>query len=135
MHRELAKRDKELELAADDPESKEALSELRDQIFAIQELAKEHTRVTLLLADLEFIFGSDDTAALEDHNKIVITTIHKAKGRERDRVWLMVDGFARTKAGAFANEEEYNVFYVGATRARETLCVVDFARHRDVYDI
>ena len=135
MNHELTKRRNELAELATDPEAQEALGELVDQIEAIREIAQDHTRVMTLVNDLEFIFGDDESAVLDDKNKIVITTIHKAKGRERDRVWLLVDGFARTKSGVLANDEEYNVFYVGATRARETLCVVDSSHQRDHYDI
>lgn len=135
MNRELTRRLNELETLATDPETQETLLELKDQIEAIREIAKEHTRVMTLVNDLEFIFGDDESTVLDDKNKIVITTIHKAKGRERNRVWLLLDGFARTKNGALANDEEYNVFYVGATRARETLCLVDSAHQRDYYDI
>lgn len=58
---------------------------------------------------------SDEAA----ENKIVLSTTHKAKGLERDRVFLLANTY-RTKASV----EEDNLFYVAITRARETLVMV-----------
>jgi DNA helicase-2/ATP-dependent DNA helicase PcrA len=135
MHRTLARNFDDAQKAADDPEAQEALVELQDQIDAIGVLAENHTRVFNLIQDLEMIFDNDDAAVLESKNQVVITTIHKAKGRERDRVWLMLDGFPRKKSGALLNEEEYNVYYVGATRARENLFLVSGTHTKNCFDI
>ena len=54
-----------------------------------------------------------------------VDTIHGVKGGEADHVLLMVDETTRTEAGAWKRpDDEARVFYVGATRARESLTVL-----------
>lgn len=57
------------------------------------------------------------------HNKIELTTIHRAKGREADHVVLFQD----VSQKVFDNrnkDSEHKVFYVAVTRARKSLTVV-----------
>lgn len=57
--------------------------------------------------------------------RIRVSTIHGAKGGEADHVVLFTDMSARTFRGMSENyDDEVRVFYVGITRARETLHVV-----------
>lgn len=57
--------------------------------------------------------------------RIEVSTIHAAKGREADNVLLLSDMAARTWVEGQANpDDEVRVFYVGVTRARESLHVV-----------
>ena len=57
--------------------------------------------------------------------RIEVATIHAAKGRESDNVLLISDMAARTWVEGQANpDDEVRVFYVGVTRARESLHVV-----------
>jgi superfamily I DNA/RNA helicase len=51
---------------------------------------------------------------------IVLSSTHKAKGLERDRVWMLVGTYMR-RPGV----EEENIFYVGCTRARLSLFLVE----------
>ena len=65
-----------------------------------------------------------------DTDCIVLSSTHKAKGLERDRVWLLV-GTYRRRPGA----EEDNLYYVAVTRARRTLLLVEgFEKKRRRYD-
>ena len=54
------------------------------------------------------------------HDVIVFSSTHKAKGLERERVWMLV-GTYRRRPG----QEEENLYYVAATRARRTLHLVE----------
>lgn len=54
---------------------------------------------------------------VSDSNAIILSTIHRAKGLEADRVWLLEDGFI--KPGV--SEAEDNAQYVGITRAKTDL--------------
>jgi superfamily I DNA/RNA helicase len=57
--------------------------------------------------------------------RVRIETIHGVKGAEADNVMLMTDMSARTARGyERAPDNEHRVFYVGATRARNTLHVL-----------
>jgi superfamily I DNA/RNA helicase len=61
---------------------------------------------------------------------VVLSSTHKAKGLERDRVWMLVGTYMR-----WPEEEERNIFYVGVTRARRTLLLVEgFEKKRRRYD-
>lgn len=51
---------------------------------------------------------------------IVFSTVHRAKGHERDRVWLDLNSLRPPGY----SEEEDNIHYVGATRARHSLFLV-----------
>ncbi|MBP2229385.1 superfamily I DNA/RNA helicase [Azospirillum agricola] len=56
---------------------------------------------------------------------IHIGTPHGAKGLEFRHVFILDGGWAgRPRAGTGAQEEERRLFYVGMTRARETLCLM-----------
>ncbi len=59
---------------------------------------------------------SDNT---DDEKTIVLSTTHKAKGLERDRVFVLKDTY-RKRPG----EEEQNLWYVAVTRARRELYMV-----------
>ena len=85
------------------------------------------------LAELETVVrqgGSDDGAPL------ILSTIHSSKGLEYERVILMdvADGIfpkslpdkAASQEEKDAYEEERRLFYVGMTRARESLAVITF---------
>ena len=54
-----------------------------------------------------------------DTNCIVLSTTHKAKGMERDRVWMLQDTYCR-RTGV----EEENLKYVAITRAKSKLFLV-----------
>ena len=55
--------------------------------------------------------------ANEEEYLLTVSTIHKAKGREFDTVYLLDNGFSLTGD----NTEEARVWYVGCTRAKEKL--------------
>jgi hypothetical protein len=62
---------------------------------------------------------------LRETPRVKISTIHGAKGQEADNVLLLTDQSYRTWRGAEVDpDDEVRTFYVGATRAREKLCVV-----------
>ena len=66
----------------------------------------------------EFIFesGYDDFYS-EDKSEVFVSTIHKAKGREFDNVFLLLCGNELT------TEEKKRVIYVGMTRAKSNLFI------------
>jgi DNA helicase II / ATP-dependent DNA helicase PcrA len=72
--------------------------------------------------------GEDVMDADEDNDRIVLTSIHQAKGLEWHAVFLIwcADGkfpSARTLRDERALEEERRLFYVGSTRARDELYI------------
>lgn len=51
----------------------------------------------------------------EGRGQIVLSSVHKAKGLERERVWVLVDTFTAR------NTEEVNLWYVAVTRSKKWL--------------
>jgi len=82
--------------------------------------------------------GVRDTAAVieritrlfddgKDVDRITLSTTHKAKGMERDRVWMLRDTFWGAGKG---NIEEDNLLYVATTRAKHALYYVRTPRRQ-----
>ena len=62
--------------------------------------------------------------------RINLSTIHGAKGGEADNVMLLTDLSRKAQEAMEVNaDDESRVFYVGATRARETLHIVQPQRY------
>jgi ATP-dependent DNA helicase RecQ len=53
----------------------------------------------------------------EPNDSIFVSTIHKAKGREFDNIFLMLDNFA------LVNDEKKRMLYVAMTRAKQNLII------------
>lgn len=77
-----------------------------------------HTNKTMYLTDLEgFLHESKLEHAYDSEGKkIIVSTIHKAKGREFSSVYLMLRNYA-----AWETEEKKRVVYVACTRAQKEL--------------
>lgn len=61
----------------------------------------------------------------EDENRIILSTIHKSKGLERNRVWLLNKSFVVKPKTDEEIEAERNIRYVGITRAKNSLFFVE----------
>jgi DNA helicase-2/ATP-dependent DNA helicase PcrA len=89
---------------------------IQDQVFTIAALCDGLSTIAELKARIASFF-SEDTA-----NAVVCSSIHRAKGLEAERVFLLTDtlylgGFKQTI-------EEENIHYVGLTRAKYSLFLV-----------
>ena len=60
--------------------------------------------------------------------RIKISTIHKAKGGEADNVALLLDS-SRACAESLDQDSEVRTFYVGLTRARKSLHLIESQSH------
>ncbi len=58
---------------------------------------------------------------------VFLNTVHAAKGMEFDHVFIL-DGDWRMPADKAGREEERRLLYVGMTRARQTLCLMEMQR-------
>lgn len=112
------------------------LSDRSDTLLALLD-GYLYTLKAAYLADLdefkEFIakqFADDETAdevAKDRVKSIIFSTIHKAKGLEYDRVFILEPRLLphpAAKAG-WNMEQEYNILYVAVTRAKKSLFFVD----------
>jgi DNA helicase-2/ATP-dependent DNA helicase PcrA len=96
-------------------------------------IAERYTSVDKLLSDLTLESpeksGLDETADGLRDKRLVLSTIHSAKGLEWDTVFLihLVDGClpsSYSMARQESIEEERRLFYVAATRAKRNLYLV-----------
>jgi superfamily I DNA/RNA helicase len=75
-------------------------------------------------ADVAAAYGP---RALVDQPQVVVGTIHSVKGAQADVVYLFPDlsqaGDAQYQRNGEPRDSVIRVFYVGATRARETLYI------------
>lgn len=84
----------------------ECLLNLCEGVFSIKELKET----------IDKLFNDVD-----DDKKVILSTTHKAKGLERDRVFVLVNTY---RYGPGVTGEEANLWYVAITRARKELYLV-----------
>lgn len=89
-------------------------SAITDKAECIHALSEGAASVGEIVARIESLFSDRDPSEM-----ILCATTHKAKGLERERVWMLADTY---KAGR--SVEEANLYYVAVTRAKRTLCMV-----------
>jgi DNA helicase II / ATP-dependent DNA helicase PcrA len=101
-------------------EKRRDTSSVEDRAECIIELSDGASSVADVLENIEELFADS-----EDSNRIALSTTHKAKGLERDRVWLLRSTYMRKGwDGEEPSSEERNLLYVAITRARKTLYLV-----------
>lgn len=99
---------------ADKPSKLEnATAALNDKVDTLAFLAAEQSTIDGLTASIERLFAE----VASSNGVVLLSTIHKAKGLEAPRVWILV---TKTRPGA----QENNIQYVAITRAKESLIFV-----------
>lgn len=87
-----------------------------DQAETIIALSDGISGVSALIALIERVFADDKAP------RVTCSTIHRAKGLEADRVWVLAETLEKMRAKDEAQElEEKNLKYVAITRARREL--------------
>ena len=94
-----------------------------DTQACIHALSEGETRVDAVIAKIDRLFADGDGTA-----RITLSTTHKAKGLERENVWLLRDTYMRRpskedEAGKDDGQER-NLYYVAVTRAMVNLYMV-----------
>jgi superfamily I DNA/RNA helicase len=87
---------------------------VEDRAACLIALSDGAVSVADVVARIEELFSDKSDGAC-----IMLSTTHKAKGLERDRVWLLIDTY---RPGV--STEEANCLYVAQTRAKHTLVLV-----------
>lgn len=103
-------REREKLLAQDADES--LIEALSDRCACLRVLAPEADTTAELRVRLEELFSD-----MDDASRVTLSTAHRAKGLERDRVFLLRDSFRE-------GGQESNCLYVAITRARLELVYV-----------
>lgn len=102
-------------------ETKRLLSEKKDtqtcldKVECLRNLCEGILTIQDLKDTIEKLFHDVD-----DHNKVILSTTHKAKGLERNRVFVLRGTYRRG-----LNTEEDNLWYVAITRAKSELYLVN----------
>lgn len=106
-------RDRQMAKAQDDESRQNAIA---DKVECIAILMQGHETIAELIAAIESIF-SDQTKG------VTLATVHKAKGLESPRVFILEPELMPSKWAkkAWQEEQENNLIYVAVTRALETL--------------
>lgn len=93
-----------------------------DQANTIRELAEGIATPAELVARIKNFFVADQESNATLGRAITLSTVHKAKGLETERVFVLKDSFKR-RVGENKGEEA-NIWYVAITRPKEHLTLV-----------
>ena len=97
-----------------------------DKAEVLLAIAADCETIAEVRTKLATLFSKKEDGDDEDNDAIVLSTTHKAKGLERDTVWLLRETYLR-----YPSVEEENLLYVAITRARKTLRIVTKQGNRD----
>lgn len=109
----------ESRLAKKDPPDEAGAELARDKFECLEALAATTTTIDHLVAKLKHLFEAAGPGAC-----VTLATTHKAKGLERDKVWVLADTYLRPRKGVVSQEEK-NLYYVAVTRAKNELVLVN----------
>jgi DNA helicase IV len=113
---------KEQETKAAGVEDKvDCLKVIIDRVMKIDPECKKP--VDRICAEIDAIFTEDGSAKV-----VLLSSIHKSKGREWDNVFILKTGPSAWARKAWEKEQEDNLCYVQATRAMKKLIVVDITK-------
>lgn len=101
--------------ASDAPEF--AVERIHDRVAGLKALIEPCQTIAEVERMLQKTFGDSTSVPV-----VLLSTIHRAKGLEADRVWLYEPGLIPSRAG---EQQEMNLLYVALTRAKQSLFFVD----------
>lgn len=90
---------------------------ITDKADCLRALSEGAIDLSDVRARIEDMFESEDKVG-EGPSRIILSTVHKSKGLETDRAWILNDTFK------CQGPEEDNVYYVAITRAKDHLYMV-----------
>lgn len=86
---------------------------LMDKVECLTILSSSSKSISELIGVIQKMFSDQD-----DENKIILSTVHRSKGLEREIVFVLMDTFLGQ------SEEENNIRYVAYTRSKNELYLV-----------
>ena len=110
--------------------------------FGIEDFSEHFTETNLFTEGRKWVYASYiEKYGLEKlkemckwNPQILVSTIHHVKGGEADNVAIMLDTTRRTKGNVYNDvDEELRILYVGVTRAKKNLYLID-SQNGDGYD-
>lgn len=129
-------------------DSESRLAQVMDQALTLRALAEGAAGVPEVMSRIERLFGDEPVVPGMVEPAVVCSSVHRAKGLERERVWVLREtlmmpprcqnchhrhpDYPCAKCGCEDYEmdmkelrEEQNIFYVAVTRAKNELVYVD----------
>lgn len=107
------------------PVNEAAIEGVRDRVACLEAIADAADSMEGLYSRCETLFSDDKSTA-----RVEFSSTHKAKGREKDRVFVLRDTFMKSRLNRATGEwvapsvEEENLLYVAITRAKHELVYV-----------
>lgn len=107
------------------PVNENAIEGVRDRVACLEAIADAVDSMDALYARCESLFCDDKSTA-----RVEFSSVHKAKGREKDRVFVLRGTFLKSRFNRETGEwvapsiEEHNLLYVAITRAKHELIYV-----------
>jgi len=92
------------------------IARIRDQAQMIYALAEDNDTAGDLMRQCDWLFTDDKEAGAQ----VLCSSVHKAKGKEANRVFVLMDTLYRRGS----SPEEENIHYVAITRAKQHLTLV-----------
>lgn len=112
--------EREIEKASRNAKTAEGKIELiSEKASLLRVLAEGCPTVAHLSTNIETLFTDDD-----GKGSVICSTVHRAKGLEADRVYVMMDTMFYPDPRSPRGREEENIRYVGFTRAKKELVLV-----------
>lgn len=108
-------------ILARDPENDSLIQAIRDDYETVKALAEGCKTIDEVIIKIDLMFVEIEGSS--DSTIVICSSVHKAKGLEADRVFVLVDTLYSKSPTADAQEEE-NIAYVAYTRAKSTLFMV-----------
>lgn len=103
------------------------LQALEDKCSTVRVFAEEATDLTDMTRTIESLFSD------KEMGRLTLSTIHKAKGGEAPRVFILNREdmpLQHPKQQPWERVQEMNLVYVALTRAKETLCFIRSPGHK-----
>lgn len=122
-------REREVERLEDAGKNGNMVDRVNDTHDTVRALTDDLETVEELIERIDALFEEGDAG--EDDDRILLTSTHRGKGLEWDRVWMLRDTYLRSWIDRITGEqtepgrEEENLYYVAVTRAKRTLMLVD----------
>ena len=119
-------------LDKDDPDNERAREYLADKYQTLKVFMKNANTESVndlreLICDVLSVRGGDKTDKQRMAGAIVLSTSHKAKGLESDKVFILDRGFFHPRwieEGSWQEEQENNLVFVARTRAKTDLVYI-----------
>lgn len=126
-------------LTENDPDNDDAQQRLEDRFATLMVFIGENSdnRIASLIDDVETVLcvrGNDKSDASAMKGKVVLSTVHKAKGLEADTVFILDEHLMYKMCGdkgTWSHTQEQNLEYVAITRAKNRLVYISSEGFKD----